>query len=256
MRLIALLLVALVSTQLASRADADITFSIDLDLNTDGIQNSINVIQGDTITGAIVLHVTGDTQFTAYDVIMEFDNASLAFGANTLSGLRDDGNGNRTEVVSTNRRNIGASGTRTGGVAFDLGPLTDDDPLSGPGNRITGIAGGTSGAPLGSPVFNFTTFQFEDFNKPIYEFTLTAIAGGAPTLTLQGAPPNSSGDRADFLGLTNPGAIVYNGASANVGASAVPEPSSFAALSLGAFYFGRRKLRNRKKKNAAEKTAA
>ena len=37
---------------------------------------------------------------------------------------------------------------------------------------------------------------------------------------------------------------------------AVPEPSSFAALGLGAVYFGRRKLRNRKKKVAAEKTAA
>ena len=231
---------------------ADVIFSVDLDLSTDGIQSNISVVNGATITGAVVLEVTGASRFSAYDVVLDFDQANLAFGPNTLSGLTDNGLGSRVTPVATNRVNLGASGTLMGGVAFVLGPLTDDDPVSAPMpdldpvvNSFTGIAGGTSGEPLGSPIFDFSSLSFVDFNKPVYNFTLTAMGSGTPMFTLR---PGVTA----FLGATDLGVVSYLGAQATI--TAVPEPSTWAVTGLGLLYFSRRRLR--RQKTAATETAA
>ena len=221
------------------KASADVTVSIDLDTSTSGIQNSIDVTAGSTITGAIVLNVTGATRFSAYDFIMDFEQNHLGYGPNTLMGFTSDSQGNRNVPIETNRVNIGASGiiSISPVVVFDLGPLTDDDPLSAPSpdldpifNSFSGIAAGTSGTRLGTDASG-------TYTATIYEFTLTALSEGTGALALRGAENT-------FLDATDLGTVNFGNGLVNI--TAVPEPSTLLACSLG---FGLVVIRHRRSKN-------
>ncbi len=230
---------AAVSICLGSTARADVTVFLDLDLDTDGDQTTIDVAAGDTVIGAIKMLVTGDTRFSAYDFIMNFEQAHLTYGPNVLDGFTSDAMGNRNVPIETNRVNLGASGAISFDpfTPFDLGPLTDDDPLSEPDpdsdpliNSITGIAGGTFGTNLGAnappldPVFE------------IYNFALTATSEGTANLSLLGAD-TPFGDPSDL------GVVSFGTGTINI--TAVPEPSALAlcGLGIGVVAVSRRKKR-------------
>ena len=226
---------------------ANVTVSIDLDANTAGIQDNINVVVGDTITGAIVLNVTGDTRFSAYDFILDFEQDTLAYGPNTLMGKAfDPVTGERNVDIDTNRVNLGVSGiiSISPVVVFDLGPLTEDTPLTPPVpdmdpiyNSITGIAGGTSGERLGTGVFG-------DVNEQIYQFTLTATSVGTSTLSLRGGAPT-------FLDEDALGAVSFLGGTVNI--TTVPEPTTLVACSLGLGLVAAGQRRRKRRANAQDK---
>lgn len=212
-------------------ADAAVSFSVDLNLDMPGIQNTTNAAAGEEIRGAVVLDITDNTTFNAYDVSLRFLQSELQFGPNSLSGFVSDAGGARNVPIMTNRVNLGAKsdiilGGNDLGDAFNLAPLTEDNPAMRPMDDMDAVfdsfgsvAGQTGGDPASSP--NPTLFQGPIGNIYLFSLTSTGVSGGLENIVLVPA------DR-PFLGETNLGDVFYNGAS--VSTAAVPEPTSLLAL--------------------------
>jgi hypothetical protein len=240
-KLIALLAFAVSTSQYA---DAAVTYSVDLDASTPEIDSVIDVNAGDTINGAVVMAVTGDTKFTSYNVALKFFQSELAFGPNILNGKANDpagSVGNRDLEVMTNNVNLGASSFLLAAPAaklFVLSPLSDDNPRSRPAtdsdlvfDSFNGIGGdGGSQEAQASPL------GFSEIGQ-IYLFTLTAL-GGTTSLdnNIQLVPDDPA-----FLNFSGDDTLVLNGARVSV--AAVPEPSSLAVLIATAGIAGLRRRR-------------
>lgn len=211
-------------------ADAAVTFSIDLDLDKPGIQDTRDAVVGEEIRGAVVLDITDDSEFNAYDVSLEFRRSELRFGPNTLSGFVLSSDNTQNVPVMTNHVNLGVRSEvvfmgNVLGEAFYLAPLTQDTPATYSSfysqfDRFGAVAGQSGGATAKNP--DPALFQTRIGNIYLFSLVATGISDsvGDNILLIESTP--------SFLGAQNIGTVSYNGARVSV--SAIPEPSSLLAL--------------------------
>lgn len=67
----------LVACLFASSAQADVIFSIDMDITQAGIQNTRNATSGQSFQAALVLQLNGGSRINAFSVGVDFDNTEL-----------------------------------------------------------------------------------------------------------------------------------------------------------------------------------
>lgn len=80
-RWIAILLLAnqVAVSSIATRAQADLIYRVDLDPFTSGIQSSLVAQPGQLITADIVMELSGTTTIDIYGVSLQFDDSELAY---------------------------------------------------------------------------------------------------------------------------------------------------------------------------------
>ncbi|MCU0708055.1 MAG: PEP-CTERM sorting domain-containing protein [Pirellula sp.] len=134
----------------ANPLQAGLVFSIDLDPNTAGVQNSISVQPGDSVTAALVLELTEATSLDSYRISLRFDTAGLAFNeatASPLSGFRNN-----------------SSVQHSGGVVSAFGAESLQIG-AGPSAPLTGVIGTVKFTALGASGM----FVVEPWEDPVFD---------------------------------------------------------------------------------------
>ena len=237
----ALFLSPLIILACSAVARGDIVMMIDLDTSTPGIQSSIDVTAGQTITAGLNLQITSSsvTGLGGYSMTVLFDSDKLNLGPNTLA--IPNPNPPFGEVF-VNRRQSPPSGWSTFGDQSDNveGSLTNTNPELQVFYANTGAFFNVSaGAPSGG-IGPGTNLQ-------IFEFTIEATQTGTISSDFAGDPSvvvslfkASDG----FLDATEQ--LIPLSQLQNVnGPVAIPEPSSLAFLGLGALLVVRRRRNKR-----------
>ncbi len=196
-------MVGLAASLVASLAHADVILSIDLDLSTNGVQNTITATNGGNFQAGIVLEVNGGSTVSGYIFALGFDNPELSI-ANFTPNL-PGGFFSVNTAVTTN---------------------------SSPEGTVTPIEGLTLGAPLSNFTQQIATFTIQPQNLANDGTDIIAkfISG-------QGQGISNAANNPIPLGVTaGDGGVFFNGGTINI--SAVPEPSICCSVpfSLGSAF--------------------
>jgi hypothetical protein len=228
-----------------STSRADIVMSIDLDTSTAGIQNTLDVTVGQTITGAVAMRITDSSVngLSAYSATLLFDSDKFNLGPKTFSVP------NPTPppfTILANRKSTPPSGFATLGDQSDLSnqesgvsntnpPLAVFYPNTG---AFFNIAAGASTGGIGPDPTVLQIFEFTLTSN--VATTISSDLASNPSLVLALVKPSDG-----FLdALNNP--IPFSQLQGLAGPVAVPEPSSLAFLGMGGLYLVRRRLKRSK----------
>lgn len=236
---------ALIAIASVSSARADIVLSIDMDTQTAGFQNSIDVTVGQTIIAGVNLQITESSinGLGGYSMSVLFDSNVLDLGPDVFEIPNPNPppfgniNVNRLATPPENWATLGDQSAN----ANEEGPIPGTTPplsvfYDNTGAFFNVAAGATSGGV--GPGTNISIFEFT--LKATQAGTISSNLDGDPSVILALYKPSDG-----FLDAAN-NLIPFSQIQGVVGPAAIPEASTFSFLGIGAMLSGVVYLRKRK----------
>ena len=199
----------------ATFAHAGLTFSVDFDPDTPGIQDTVDGSIGDTITGQVIADFQPDVDFSSTQGF----TLSVAFDSDELTGT------SFTAGMLPGGFNLGAGGTLTEDSGLTISPFSTAGLSQN--ESLTAGFGGAITSPFSIAAFTFELAVDGADDAGVIDI-LPFVRSGADNGFVDVAGTSLSPEDPTFSSF-----VTFNGGSV-VSAVAIPEPTSLVAFGLAA----------------------